>query len=197
MAVRSSRAKPEVQQLIAGMNTRLTVASQDGALQNINPSLQLIVQANDAIREMRWFRMEHVMVALKIFDAEFAEVPVGEIHRYHQIMFESSSGDQREAVVEVLYPAQGELGAGVSIIAARKQTGVGAMAIDLLGNPGTNDGEYSIGRPLDVFPGGILSVITTNTIPAAAVVTLGLLWEIGAAPLSREAEALTPTITEV
>jgi len=192
---RTRRKKPEIQELIGGLNDRLTVPSQDGALQSLDPRLQIQIQANDAIRELRWFDVIHTMVATQQLSFVFAAVPSGEVHIYHSIRWAPSTGDQRIALINVTYPSQGILAQDALLTVARARTGTGGMPLDLLGNA-AGDGLFSLGRPLKVYPNGILTILSANTIAITATVRLGLLWEVGAAPLEAVAELLTPVITE-
>lgn len=183
---------PQLQQFVAGMNTRITVASQGGLLKGVNPDVVFGVSANDAIREIRWHSQQHEMVAAKSLRIEFPVQPVGFANRYLHIGVRDNKPETFRLLVT--YPAQGKLTQDALFWAAQRDIINNNNFVDMLGAQGDKD-QFNVGNPLTVYPGGLLT-LESKVMQVTDTVDLTVIWEIIAAPLGACAQLIETVVTE-
>jgi len=183
-------SKPLLQQVVANINTKITVPGQQGGVQRISEELVLTADANDALREIRWGTAKHIMVGAVTVKFTLPVVPVNEAHRYHFITVKTDSVEDWRA--RVVYPAQGaDSGADISI--ARRTT----AEDNLLAAEGNADDQGSVGRPFTVYSGGVLSVESETALAIADEPEVSFVWEIIPAPISAVQQGISAVVTEV
>jgi len=187
------RGKPNFQETVASMNDRVGVATAGGGIKAISDTLQVVVGANDAIREVRWTSFEHDMIATANFVATFPPVPQGEAHKYLHVGTLTPPPTEGWDVF-VLYPTAGILPIE-AVMHVAQQT---ALQPSLLAKLDADDGPFGHeSQPLIVYPAGRLRIRTTSDIAIGSKVNIFLVWEILAAPVRTAAQLITPVITEV
>jgi len=191
MAIRN---KPQFQQVTASLNDRITVPDAGGGIQAISPVLQVVIGANDVVREIRWSRFIHTMVGTQDVVFTFPVVPQGEAHKYSFIGIHSVSGTETWSVT-VVYPSGGILPSdSEQLIAVNTFSDEGNLLAHKLN---TDDTYGNDNNPFVVYPNGHLIVRSETPVAITAVVTLDLRWEIIAAPITSEPQVVVPVVTEV
>ncbi len=183
---------PQLQQLIAGLNTRVTVASQDGLIQGVNPDLVFGIGANDAIREIRWHSQQHVMAGALSLRIEFPRQPVGFANRYFHIGVRDNKPETFRLLLT--YPAGDVLTQDALFWAANRDIINNNNFVDMLGAQGDKD-QFNVGNPLTVYPGGLLT-LESQVMQATDTVDLTVVWEIVAAPLGACPQLIDTVVTE-
>ena len=185
--------RPSFQQTVAGLNDRVGVPGGGGGIQSISPVLQVILDASDVVREIRWSRFVHTMVGADNVRITFDTVPQGEVHQYLFIGADSGGSGPETWVVRAIYPAQGLLPSDSDQKTTLQSASEGSL---LATKPASDPGYGHEYQPLNIYPGGHLEIDTESALVATKNVTLDLLWEILPAPARAFAEVVTPTVVE-
>lgn len=196
------RSKPTLQGITANAQNKLAGTFAQVGIKEISPILSAVFSVDSLLSDVSWFVVNHTQLGGAQEEITFDPVPPQETWKIPLIAARQSQTATKWEV-KVTYPQQG--GAGLhgdplpsiySITTGRTSLISGDMANLFTSSVDTNANFPLI--PLEIFPGGVLSVKSEQDLVIGETTQVGFVIQIGSPPNTSQQQVIgNPVVVEV
>lgn len=188
------RTKPDLTRILPTIQEEMTTPVKGVSAIAVQDIVVPVLPIKNALRDIRWIRAEHDMVALKKIRFTFPRVAPGTCWKLYSLTVAESS-NTADWRARAFYPDGGVATDDVDISFARKANS-SAFPTDLLAPYGLSREWTPAVEPFVIWPFGQLIVETEDNLAIAVQVNLNILLEVGAGPMNQAPFADESTKTE-